>query len=121
MHLGKAAVQAADHNWYTLKALFMGLNVIRKKGHSVSANYKLETLMYVFDTQILSGGILLWRHMDVDDHNLTAVKYGLMASQRKVPSHIPKECWDVVNRLRKLILTPGDTHVTYGDTYACAE
>lgn len=51
----------------------MGLNVIRKKGHSVSAAYKLETLMYVFDTQILSAGILLWRHVDVDDHNLTAV------------------------------------------------
>ena len=53
--------------------LFMGLNVIRKQGHCIST--ELETLMYVL-ILTLSGGILPWRHLDIDDHRLTSVKCG---------------------------------------------
>ncbi len=113
-------MQAADAEFTTGTPLFMGLNVIRKKGHGVST--ELETLMYVL-IFTLSGGILPWRHMDVDDHNLTSVKYGVMASSdefsRRVLNHIPKECWDVVDRLRKLFFIPiYRTDVTCADFIA---
>ena len=113
-HHVSVVVQAAQAEFATGTPLFMGLNVIRKQGHCVST--ELETLMYVL-IFTLSGGILPWRHLDIDDHNLTSVKCGVMTSAseffRRVLTYVPKECWDVLDRLRKLFFTPDySTHVT---------
>ena len=107
-------VQAAEEEVTIGTPLFMGLNVIRKQGLCVST--ELETLMYVM-IFILSGGILPWRHMAPDDHNLTSVRSGVMTSAseflRRVLTRVPKECWDVLDRLRKLFFTPDyNTDVT---------
>ncbi|KAL3162352.1 hypothetical protein ABBQ32_010035 [Trebouxia sp. C0010 RCD-2024] len=99
--------KAAQAHFTTGTPLFMGLNVIRKQGHCVST--ELETLMYVL-VFTLSGGILPWRHLDIDDYNLSSVKCGVMTSAseffRRVLTYVPKECWDVLDRLRKLFFTP---------------
>ena len=95
----------------------MALNVMRKQGHGVST--ELETLMYVL-IFTLSGGVLPWRHMLSDDRNLISVKCGVMASSvefsHRVLKYIPKECYDVVERLRQLFFTP-----EYRTDVTCAE
>ena len=106
-HHVRGVVQAAQAEFTTGTPLFMGSNVIRRQGHCVST--ELETLMYVL-IFTLSGGILPWRHLDIDDHNLTSVKCGVMTSAseffRRVLTYVPKECWDVLGRLSKLFFTP---------------
>ena len=48
--------------------------------------------------------------MDIDDHNLTSVKSGVMTSAseflQRVLAYVPKKCCAVLNRLRKLVFTP---------------
>ena len=71
----------------------------------------------------LSGGILPWRHLPVDDHNQTSVKSGVMASSyefsHRVVSYIPKECWGMLNCLRELVFAPDyNTQVTCTDFVA---
>ena len=109
--------QAAQAEFPTGTPLFMGLNVIRRQGHCVST--ELETLMYVL-IFTLSGGVLPWRHLDIDDHNHTSVKCGVMTSaiefSRRVLTYIPQECWDVLDRLRKLFFTPD-----YSTDVTCAK
>ncbi|KAL0019659.1 hypothetical protein WJX77_010649 [Trebouxia sp. C0004] len=109
--------EAAQADFTTGTPLFMGLNVIRKQGHCVST--ELETLMYVL-IFTLSGGILPWRHLDSDDHNLSSVKCGVMTSSseffRRVLTYVPKKCWDVLDRLRKLFFTPD-----YSTDVTCAK
>ena len=117
MHHDGAVVQAAHAEFTAGTPLFMALNILRKKGHGVST--ELETLMYVL-IFTLSGGFLPWRHMQSDDHNLTSVKCRVMASSvefsLRVLTYIPKECCDVVDRLRHLFFAPEHrTNVT------CAE
>ena len=68
MHHVSVVMQAAQAEFAISTPLFMGLNVICKQGHCVST--ELETLMYVL-IFTLSGGILPWRQMDIDDHSLT--------------------------------------------------
>ena len=110
-------VQAAQAEFTTGTPLFMGLSVIRKQGQCVST--ELETLMYVL-IFTLSGGILPWRHLDIDDHNLSSVKCGVMTSSseffRRVLTYVPKKCWDVLDRLRKLFFTPD-----YSTDVTCAK
>lgn len=107
MHHGSVVVQAADAEFTTGTPLFMGLNVLRKKGHNVST--ELESLMYVL-LFTLSDGKLPWRHMESDHRCLTSLKYGVMASSDEfshgVLKHIPNKCCDVMDRLRLLIFTP---------------
>lgn len=55
----------------------MGLNVIRKTGHNVST--ELESLMYAL-IFILTGGILPWRHVAIDNHLLPAIRVGDLAA-----------------------------------------
>ncbi|KAL3130716.1 hypothetical protein ABBQ38_000065 [Trebouxia sp. C0009 RCD-2024] len=109
--------KAAQAQFATGTPLFMGVNVIRKQGQCVST--ELETLMYVL-IFTLSGGILPWRHLDIDDHNHSSVKCGVMTSAseffRRVLTYVPKECWDVLERLRKLFCTPD-----YSTDVTCAE
>ena len=58
----------------------------------------------------LSGGLLPWRHLDIDDHKLGTVKCGVMTSpsefSRRVLAYVPEQCWDVLDRLRNLFFTP---------------
>ena len=64
-------VQAAESTTGT--PLFMGSNVVQKQDHCIST--ELETLMYVCTrVDIHTGGVLPWRHMGIDDHNLTSLK-----------------------------------------------
>ena len=63
-------VRAAQAECTVGTPLFVGLNVIRKQGHCVST--ELETLMV--------GGILCWRHLDINDYNLGSIRCGVMTS-----------------------------------------
>ena len=115
MHHGSAVVQAAK--FPTGTPLFMGLNVLRKKGHNVST--ELETLMYVL-MFTLSGGKLPWRHIESDHPHLTPVRFGVMASSfefsHRVLKHTPNRCRDLMDRLRLLFFTP-----VYRTNVTCAE
>lgn len=119
-HHVSGVAQAAQPDFTTGTPLFMGLNVIYGQGHCVST--ELETLLYVL-IFTLSGGILPWRHRAFDDHDRTSVKSGVMTSNiefsRRVLTYVPQECWDVLERLRKLFFTPAYiTSVTCADFIA---
>ncbi|KAL3162655.1 hypothetical protein ABBQ38_008700 [Trebouxia sp. C0009 RCD-2024] len=100
--------KAAQCEFPTGTPLFMAWNVIRKQGHTVST--ELESLMYVL-MFILSGGILPWRHVLLQDCNLAAIRYGIMASSeftKRLVSRTPAQCHKMLYRLRDLFFfTPG--------------
>ena len=85
----------------------MGWNVIRQKGHLVST--ELESLLYVL-IFVLTGGILPWRHIPFEDHNLAAIVFGVMASDEfseRVLKRVPRTCHDMLDRLRRLFFPAG--------------
>lgn len=99
--------QAVETGFTTGTPLFMGWNVIRKRGHLVST--ELESLLYVL-IFVLTGGILPWRHTPFEDHNLAATVFGIMASDEfseRVLKRVPRTCHDMLNRLRRLFF-PAD-------------
>ena len=102
-------MQAGDLGCTTGTLLLMGLNILRRKVHCVSTDLGTCTLMYVL-IFILSGGVLPWQHMDLDDLTLTSLRYAAMAPfhgfLKGVLCYIPRQCWDVVDRLRNLLFTP---------------
>lgn len=84
----------------------MAWNVSRKKGHNVRT--ELESLMYVL-MFVLAGGILPWRHIPLDHHNLAATRFGLMASDefsRCVLERVPDKSRNMLYRLRELFFSP---------------
>lgn len=102
-HVNVVAVDAqAARSGVTGTPLFMGWNVVCKRGHSVST--ELESLMYVL-IFILTGGILPWRHVAIDDRLLPSIRFGVMAScefSEKVLSYVRAECHSMLSRLRDL-------------------
>lgn len=98
-------MQASDLGYTTSTLLFMGLNILRRKVHCVSTDLGTCTLMYVL-IFILSGGVLPWHHMDLDDHALTSLRYAAMAPShgfsKGVLCYIPRQCWDVCGPLAQL-------------------
>ncbi|KAL0020854.1 hypothetical protein WJX77_002314 [Trebouxia sp. C0004] len=98
--------QAVETGFTTGTPLFMGWNVIRKKGHLVST--ELESLFYVF-TFVVASGILPWRHTPFEDHNLAATVFDIMASDEfsaRDLKRVPGVCHDMLDRLRRLFFSP---------------
>ena len=87
-HHVSGVVQAAQAEFTTGTPLFMGLNVICKQGQCIST--ELETLMYVLISHCL---VLPWRHLDIDDHNHTSVKCGVMTSASEFFPKSVGMCW----------------------------
>ena len=98
-------VQAAQCEFTIGTPLFMAWNVIHKQGHTVST--ELESLMCVL-MFILSGGVLPWRHVLLQDCNLAAIRYGIMTSSaftKRLVSRTPAQCHKMLYRLCNLFFS----------------